>query len=342
MIAQPLFLVFSVITMRTLKDILGKKKFLKSDVGIEIEAEGEGMRIVDTAIWRTESDGSLRPKGGFPNLCAEFVLTQPIPVATVKPALQQLKEELAGAVFKFSSRCSVHIHVNVLNLEYQQMLAMIYAYYLLEEPFMTYCGKSRKGNNFCLRLADAEGQLDSVMGLIRDGEEGVYRLPGDRSRYSALNVEALGKYGSLEFRGMEGNLDVNRIDIWCNALVRLREFAVASNDPAGVQKKYQELGGKKFLDFVLGDLAEHFVYRGVGRDIDYGFSISFDFPLMWERVNAKAPVEYKDHEVGKVIAWREADAFMGRGGRVDVYNEENGTYVVKKRSTQNQKVVALF
>lgn len=333
--------------MRKIRDILGKGKRVKGDVGIEIEAEGINLNVVDTAVWRTEPDGSLRPRGGFPDKCAEFVLQEPIPITMVRGALDQLVHEQRHATFAFSSRCSVHIHVNVLDLEYQQMLAMIYAYYLLEEPFMTFCGKSRKGNNFCLRLGDAEGQLDQAMTLIKYGEEGIENLQPDFSRYSALNIEALKKYGSIEFRGMEGNLDVDRIDIWCNALICLRNFAAAAGDITGVKAKYDELGGRKLLTHILGAGAEHFIYRGVGTDIDYGFSISFDFNLLWDRAkDMVVEKEYTDFKIGETLTLKEASDFSKRGGQVDrVWGaeiEDGKEYKVIRRSKQKVPNIHLF
>lgn len=334
--------------MKTVREILGKGKKVKGDVGIEIEAEGHGLVEVNTAVWKTESDGSLRPRGGYPDKCAEFVLQEPIPLGMVKEALGQLKEYQAKATFAFSSRCSVHVHVNVLDLKYEQLLAMIYAYYLLEEPFMTFCGKSRKGNNFCLRLADAEGQLEAALDLVKHGERGIDMLRQDQSRYSALNLEALRKYGSVEFRGMEGNLDVDRINIWCNALVCLRNFAVACGDIEGVKNKYAELGGRKFLTAVLAGGAEHFVYRNVGQDIDYGFSISFDYTVMWDRVKAsqKEAPAYRDHNEGDYIYdVKEASAFIGRGGRVQSKWDEalqQERYLVTRCSNKPSIEINLF
>jgi hypothetical protein len=331
--------------MRKVRDILGKGKKVKGDVGIEIECEGKGLSVVDTEVWRSEADGSLRPRGGYPELCAEYVLRQPIAITAVKPALTELKHELRHAEFNFSSRCSVHVHVNVLDLEYQQLLAMIYAYYLLEEPFMTYCGKQRKGNNFCLRLSDAEGQLEAAMNLVKYGEQGIGFLQHDFSRYSALNLEALQKYGSVEFRGMEGNIDVDRIDIWCNALVCLRNFAVAAGDITGVQAKYNELGGRKLLSHILGAGAEHFVYRNVGTDIDYAHSISFDFALMWDRVKEVGDDgAYTDHKIGEILNLKQASAFANRGGRIEYVYQDNGDtdYKVVGLSKKPVRDIQLF
>lgn len=40
------------------------KRLIEGDVGIEIECEGAGFRMIDTDTWTCEDDGSLR--GKFP------------------------------------------------------------------------------------------------------------------------------------------------------------------------------------------------------------------------------------------------------------------------------------
>jgi len=261
---------------------LFKTKAVKGDVGVEIEVEGKGLSIVDTAVWRTESDGSLR--GEFPTTCAEYIFQTPIVVSAVKAAIISLKESLGPkAVFEFSHRTSVHVHVNVQKLEYQQLLAMMYTYLLLEEPLTSFAGKKRKGNNFCLRAIDAEGLIDTLNQMFGMGENGSLMIRNDAVRYSAMNIEALKKYGSLEFRVMEGNMDEERIQTWCSALVMLREYGEALGTPEAVYDRFNALGVDAFLDDVLGHLSHLFKYAKVERDVLTSFSITLDLPFAFKR-----------------------------------------------------------
>lgn len=305
---------------------LFKVKAIKGDVGVEIEVEGKGLKEVFTDVWKTEIDGSLR--GRYPNTCAEFILARPIPVGAVEAAIINLKEELKGAEFDFSYRTSVHTHVNVQHLEFQQLLAMLYTYYLLEEPLMTFAGKKRKGNNFCLRLQDAEGVLNVVTKLFEFGEQGTMYVKPDQVRYSAMNIEALRKYGSVEFRGMEGNIDEKRIQKLCTALVRIREYGVKQDTPEAVYERFSELGSIPFMQEVLGDIADDFHYARAEKDMLVSFSISLDLPFAFKRLLAKPKKEKGVLEEGGIVDYDTAIKLIRAGGHVEAHEEEEGMYVI--------------
>lgn len=298
--------------MRKVIELLGNRK-TDGDIGIEIECEGRNLIEMDGAVWRSEHDGSLR--GHYPDTCCEYILTKPLKIGAVEAALNTLQDDLkaVGGVLEFSHRCSVHVHVNVQQMEYQQLLAMIYAYYLLEEPFMTYCGKARKGNNFCLRLSDAEGVLNTLTRMF-ESPEFLQGMGHDMNRYAALNFEALQKYGSLEFRGMEGNLNVERITTWCKALVALREWSIKQDTPKAVYELYMRLGPIGFMEDVLGDLVDSFQYARVIKDIQRSFSISIDLPFSFKlrkEVQKKREGQWK---LGDILTHAQAVRFVGNPG----------------------------
>lgn len=304
--------------MKKVFELLDLRK-TEGDVGIEIECEGEKLIEIYTDVWRSEDDGSLR--GHFPDTRCEYILKKPIKVDEVGMALNMLKKDLdtAGAVLDFSYRCSVHVHVNVQQMQYQQLLAMIYAYYLLEEPFMTYCGKARKGNNFCLRLADAEGILDTLTRLFSHPGN-LKNVQLDGNRYAAMNFESMYKYGSLEFRGMEGNLNVKRIETWCKALVKLREWAIKQDTPKAVYELYMRLGPIGFLEDVLDELVGEFQYARCIKDIQRSFSISIDLPFSF-RLPAEVPEKPKKKkrfEVGQIVDAANARQVLEIGGAIDL------------------------
>lgn len=272
---------FWMVNMKKLFQLLGKNKPIAGLLGIEIEAEGKDMREVITKYWRSENDGSLR--GHYPETKAEFVLHKPIELNEVVPALEELTKALKGATFDFSFRTSVHVHVNVQDLTHAQIMNMVYTYLLIEEPLMTYCGKSRKANRFCLRAADAEGLLTTINKMIREGE-GSHYLADDNIRYSAINLAALNKYGSIEFRGMRGNMDIEVISTWATALTNLKAFAAAQESPVEIQKLMEKVGTKAFLSAVVGpELAKVFTYPRIQKDMARSYSISLDLPYNYTR-----------------------------------------------------------
>lgn len=272
--------------MKQLFQYLRLDKPIAGLLGIEIEAEGKGMNEVDSKFWMSENDGSLR--GHYPDSKAEFVLKKPIKLEQVVPALEELKENLPDAKFDFSYRTSVHVHLNVQELTFPQIINVIYTYFLLEEPMMTYCGKGRKANRFCLRLSDAEGLLETINQMIKEGE-GSHHMANDNIRYSAINLAALNKYGSIEFRGMRGNMDVDVIHTWTRAIVAIKEYAIQFQSPQEIQKQLEAEGPRSFVSKVFGEeLAATFNYPRILKDMAKSYSISLDIPYVFERFKREA------------------------------------------------------
>lgn len=266
--------------MKKLFQLLGNDEPTDGTYGIEIEAEGEGMQEVRSKYWRTENDGSLR--GEYPEQAAEFVLKKPINIEHVEDALKSLKASLKDAEFKFSFRTSVHVHANMTDLTPEQVLNTIYTYLLLEEPLMTYCGKDRKANRFCLRIVDAEGLVDTLYHLFNDFSGNVMRFAGDGVRYSAINIAALQKYGSLEFRAMRGNMDVETIHTWVKAIDRIRTYAMGKNNPREILEEFRNSDPKEFMAMVLKDVYHSFTYPRMVKEMQRSFSLSLDLPYAYK------------------------------------------------------------
>lgn len=259
-------------------------KACKGDVGVEIECEGRNLTPIMDATWTTEADNSLR--GGFPHEACEWVFSKPVPIRDVLPALQQLEDvqKKSKAVFDFSFRTSVHVHVNVQQLSVDQISNLIYTYFLCETVMMNHVNQSRRGNRFCLRMEDAEGMVDYITKMIR-APEGDWKMlnPHDAIRYSAMNIEALWKYGSIEFRGMEGNMDVNRIYNWCKAFVNMREFAKQFPNVQFIHDFFVKNSPERFFKAALGDVAEIYTYEGYVHDLRKGFSLAIDIPYSYRK-----------------------------------------------------------
>lgn len=281
--------------MKKLYEIIGQK-LIKGDVGVEIEVEGKRLPDHVDGRWNATVDGSLRGDN------REYVLNGPIPVDNVHDAVSCLAVNLEAnkAAPNFSFRTSVHVHVNVQELTYPQYLSMVYTYFLLEEPLMTYCGKERKGNRFCLRMQDAEGMVETIGNLFRakNHQDAFFGIPANQIRYSAINLEATSKYGSLEFRGMRGNMDADVISTWAKILVSIREFAKTMESPMDVYNLYAELEPQGFMEHVLKDDARALYYPKLVKDVQRSFSLSLDLPFAYAD-SLKKVVEEKINKAKK-------------------------------------------
>ena len=243
--------------------------------GVEIECEGRNLYPINNNYWKTERDGSLR--GDFPNNACEWVMKKPLDLKGTLLAVKSLHTNQVknNAVFDFSFRTSLHVHMNVSDLTFNQYMALIYAYLLVEEPLIKFCGEGRIGNRFCLRLQDAEGLLDNISYIGRVGVQAIPRIDPEVVRYSAINIAATPKYGSLEFRGMHGTMDVPTITKWITALSNLRAFAVKCDNIQNVHDVFMKEEPLAFLNMAVG---AGFEYPGAENDMRYSFSISMQLP----------------------------------------------------------------
>jgi hypothetical protein len=265
--------------MKKLHEILNVP-LCKGSLGVEIECEGKNLSVIDSPHWRTERDGSLR--GNYPDCSAEYVMRKPVSDKQFPGILRKLIDHQAQAQFAFSFRTSVHVHVNAQELTEDELLAFLYACFLLEEPLMNFCGESRKANRFCLRIRDAEGYAETLNSLFENGFNQVRYLNGDRIRYSAINIHALTKYGSVEFRGMRGNMDPAVLVPWCNTLLSIRENARKLGSPAAVYNDYVSKPNIEFAKQMLGKHFDMFNYEGIEADINNSFSLTIDLPHTWK------------------------------------------------------------
>ena len=262
------------------------------DYGIEIEMEGAGLGAKPRSYWRVDVDHSLRNGG------VEYILKKPIVLNAVSKAVGVLNDTLkeSGAAVKFSFRTSVHVHLNVQKLEEPTLLNIIYVYSLLENVMINYCGDERKGNRFCLRSEDSEGVIDLSERLFKNGIADIGAIPRDMIRYSSLNLEALMKYGSIEFRGLAGTMDAKRITDWCKAIDAIKQYALKHESPVSIFNRFRELHTIPFVKEVLGDVFKEFEYKGMDKDIIRNFSLSLDYPAAYAIYEKKQKVKKEKAE----------------------------------------------
>jgi len=107
------------------------------------------------------------------------------------------------------------------------LFRLVYLYYIFENLLVKWSGEEREGNRFCLRLADSAEipiQIRNIFqGNLRPIEE-------NQIRYSALNLASLRKYGSIEFRSLNGTTDRERITKWLTIINKLDEYSAKAKD----------------------------------------------------------------------------------------------------------------
>lgn len=257
---------------KTIADLMFGGEYLKGEVGIEIEVEGRNIPGTigssrNKRYWRTERDGSLRGES------AEYVLKEPIPRSEVDAALTSLYTAFQAnqAAFDDTGRAGVHVHVNVRDLNKDQVFAFILLYLVFERVLVQYCGKEREGNLFCLRAIDAE----YLMCLIRKGilEDTLELFHTDDIRYASINLNALAKYGSLEFRGMRSPVEQEVVDTWTQLLLKVKDASTMYADPSTIVMGVSQAGGYEFARSVFGDLVDELECNDWGAAVMSGMRL---------------------------------------------------------------------
>jgi len=240
---------------QTLSKALSKKGFQKdkTDSVIGLELENEALKAVnwpDVRGWAFHNEGSLRGYG------FEYVQQSPDRIKETFILLKSLLETIKARIGKVSNsiRTSTHVHFDCTQYTFLDIINFSCLYWMLESFLSHYCGESRKGNLFCLRLKDAAAGQILLQDSIRSGVP--YGVPLIRNdyRYSSLNFSSLGKFGSLEFRMLRGTDDYETIVNWVNALEAVKQYALKFKTPKDLNYHFiKEIDAKDLPKEVLGE-----------------------------------------------------------------------------------------
>lgn len=281
--------------MTKLHELLGKAPLKGAHVGIEIEAEGSGMKEVRLEQWNSTDDGSLR--GEYPHERHEFV-SLPLPWQDVPKALDALVDSQKEAKFDFSFRTSSHVHVNCTDMTVEAVAAFAYTYFLLERDLMRYCGEHRNNNRFCLRMVDSDLLGEVLQSLIQARFREMRMFINEDMRYGACNMASLSKYGTLEFRGMRGTLDKEVLLNWIGALISIREYAILKGNAWEVYSEAVK-DSENFHKNVLGDYTKVFIEPDAKFNLAEALSLTVEIPFTAREMLARE--EPRPKKVEKAI-----------------------------------------
>jgi len=232
-------------------------------VGIEVEVEGNHFRKGDSDLsddeegefspipipWVYHHDGSLRGEDN-----AEYVLRNPIQFEEVGPALGTLWDmfDKDGTVLSESNRTSVHVHLNVQEFYLNRLCSVLALYFSVEELLTAWCGETRVGNLFCLRVKDAPAIITRLKEYFKTN--GSYKF-SDGMHYAGLNPQAIQKLGSVEIRTLRGVTTPDVIEKWVSILERLYKLSEEYPDPRKICDVFSAHGPQGYLCEVLGEHA---------------------------------------------------------------------------------------
>lgn len=234
------------------------------NIGLELELEGRGD-WPDVNGWRKEADGSLRDG-------IEYVFNGPAGGATALRNIKNMARMLNANPVNNSFRCSTHIHLDVRDMDWEELRRFVIAYTMMEGVMFQHCSLDRRYSNFCTPYFLNTHLPRLFTGNMRD-ERDTHRLHhiGSWPKYTALNLKPLTSYGSVEFRGSHALITEAELLALAQRMLHLKRVALAN---VGTPLEFTEhIRNMALADIFPTGLAEGFMPDEKFMDQGYASAI---------------------------------------------------------------------
>lgn len=257
---------------------VGEKDLYQSTgvVGIEVEAEGviapHAGNVLEgyfPYVWAKDKDNSLRNNG------MEFIST-PLSGKYINMALNLLSEAFKGqraingyAEPFFTDLCGVHVHMNVRDFNVEQLANLLLTYVVFEKSLYALAG-NRDKNIFCLPVGVVAPNWREFLSVWEKDNNRLVDLTQKSEKYSALNIKPITNLGTVEFRHMEGNLDLPRLRAWISIILLMRDYAL--------KRQWKELQEEIFA------LNTNSEYKNFAEGVFQGWLKHLDDSTLWNNM----------------------------------------------------------
>lgn len=219
----------------------------KGVFGIEVEVEfKEGGGVQAPPGWKTHIEQSLR--NGI-----EYVSSQPVSADLMPTRVDDLYAKLneKPVVDWNSIRTSIHTHINVAEETVLDVYKYITSYFLLENIILNYVDKRRRGNLFCLDINCAEDLAQKLRSDISKKECFAFVRDSTSIRYASLNLSAITKFNSVEFRALQGSATKEQVIEWSEMLYTLLQNSKKYKTPSEIVDRYFSSSPTSFVESLL-------------------------------------------------------------------------------------------
>lgn len=221
--------------------------------GVEVEVEYNnimGFNIPNALadFWSAVNDGSLRTYGKTGDYAHEFRYTKPLNILTSAIAVKKLCQVInskASEIYN-SGRTSTHVHVNICNINMLQIMNLITLSIIFDELLVSQHHPFRKGNLFALRFIDAEWPIRHLVANVNRPSFRHFST-GNTFRYASVNLTSIARFGTIEYRSLDGELDATRINNWVFCLHQLKKLATGYKNPREIVENFNQVGPVAFM-----------------------------------------------------------------------------------------------
>lgn len=226
-------------------------------IGLEIEAEGvDADRAIawtgrgSSVHWTATRDSSLHDFG------LEFVFRKPLYGKSLWDAIHNFCDFAKEGKYRVSERTGIHVHLDISDMEMSQLINMLSIYAVLEPCLFEWEGNRRQENIYCIPWGMSTFAAKQVSRLVSGIHPKKIMDMGNRYKYSALNLSAIPKFCTVEYRHLRTVYDPRKIIEWINLIMMIKKAGMAGVSARTfgcATKLYQK---ETALRSVMGPLAE--------------------------------------------------------------------------------------
>jgi len=242
----------------------------KCRMGVEIEVEGlDDGKPEFSQYWEVIKDGSLRGN------CAEFVTSLPMYGRDLEIALKMFDDKMKVYAHSTSWRTSTHIHIDMRDVNNDQLFRFLVIYLMLEKILFKYDGGDRYDSQFCIPSLKAKAHYISIANHLISDDPRMWNMAlkdeKRTSHYAALNLTALFNYGSLEFRHRQAMFEYEELENWINMVQSIKKAAIEDIPLHGLSEQLSFDGPEKFLRSIFPEnIVQGLFYEGIMEDLYEG------------------------------------------------------------------------
>jgi len=272
----------------------------KGTFGLEIETETvEAYDVPKFSFWDVHRDGSLR------NFGQEYVLKQPLDFNEHIPlALEEFRVKTSKIPFiKDSVTTSVHVHINFLGETFQTLGNFLTIYSLTENLLIRMSGADRLSNLFALPICDAETTFFNMKNMLDGIKAKQYNFmvfDPEHTKYAAINLAALSRFGSLEIRSFRGTVDTKEIHDWIGTLNQVFQYSKSDFTPDQFMDRYKK-DNSDLLTNIFGPYREKIRHKNeeslIEQNVWYAASLAYsikDWKKLDEPPKEKKKVKFNE------------------------------------------------
>lgn len=247
-------------TGATTQTVADEMQTLLAGTGIAVYREGYNHST--RSHWKVTTDATVtenrnyRDGSGYGGELVSPVLHGEAGLAELKQVLDALNE-VDGRAVRVDRRCGIHVHLSWDGMTTDHVKEVYKRYAQYEADIDAWMAPSRRGNNsrWCASIATNNSHglraVEAYTGTLS-------RMASLCGRYYKVNLQSLGRYGTVEFRQHGGSTEFDKIGAWVKFLMGFVEASKTTRSGTDITRyKREKRQGNAF-----GEVRELFAQKG--------------------------------------------------------------------------------